>query len=261
MTGSKVMSRLVTKNLGITIGATQVCTALDWHIESGQRWCILGRNGTGKTTLLHTLAGLRTADSGAIVLNRQPLQAIARRRVAQHIGLLFQEQHDAFPATVLETVLSGRHPWIGLLQWESVRDTEIAVAALQAVDLDGMEQRIVNSLSGGERRRLGLASLLAQDPAVMLLDEPTNHLDIHHQISMLELLRKRAETRHKALVFVMHDINLAARYCDHFLLLFGAGETAQGSADEVLTEAQLERLYRHPLQAVQAPHGTLWQPR
>jgi iron complex transport system ATP-binding protein len=255
------MHLLETGKLCVTIGNTRVCDALDVSIDAGDRWCVLGRNGTGKTTLLHTLAGLRSALSGAITLQGQSLQQLPRKSIARRIGLLFQDHNDAFPASVMETVLSGRHPWMGPLQWEGEQDFAIAQAALRAVELDGMEQRIVTTLSGGERRRLGIACLLTQNPQLQLLDEPTNHLDLHHQISMLELLQRQTQRDNKALVFVMHDINLATRYCNRFLLLFGDGETAQGAASEVLTHTHLERLYRHPLQAVQGPQGTLWLPR
>jgi iron complex transport system ATP-binding protein len=255
------MHLLETSKLHVTIGNTGVCDALDLSVNAGDRWCLLGRNGTGKTTLLHTLAGLRSPVSGEIRLDGRPLRQLPRKTIARHIGLLFQDHNDAFPASVIETVLTGRHPWMGPLQWETEQDVAIAQAALQAVGLGGLEQRIVSTLSGGERRRLGIACLLTQDPQLLLLDEPTNHLDIHHQISMLELLRQQVQQHHKALVFVMHDINLATRYCNRFLLLFGNGETAQGTASEVLTHAHLERLYQHPLQSVQGAHGTLWLPR
>ena len=255
------MHLLETSRLCVSIGNTRVCEALDFSIDAGDRCCILGRNGTGKTTLLHTLAGLRSPLAGDIQLGKQSLQQLPRRTIAQHIGLLFQDHNDAFPANVIETVLSGRHPWMGPLQWEGEQDYAIARAALRAVDLDDMEQRIVTTLSGGERRRLGIACLLTQNPQLQLLDEPTNHLDIHHQISMLELLQQQAQHDHKALLYVMHDLNLAVRFCDRFLLLFGDGETAQGTACEVLTHDHLERLYQHPLQAVAGPHGTLWLPR
>lgn len=255
------MHLLETGKLRVTIGNTRVCDALDLSIDAGDRWCILGRNGAGKTTLLQTLAGLRAPVSGDIKLGGQALQQLPRKTIARRIGLLFQDHQDAFPASVMETVLTGRHPWMGPLQWESGEDVAIAQAALQAVELDGLEQRIVTTLSGGERRRLGIACLLTQNPQLQLLDEPTNHLDIHHQVSMLELLHRQAQQERKALVFVMHDINLATRYCNHFLLLFGGGETAQGEASEVLTHAHLERLYQHPLQSVQGAHGTLWLPQ
>jgi iron complex transport system ATP-binding protein len=123
-----------------------------------------------------------------------------------------------------------------------------------------MEDRNVSTLSGGERRRLGIATLLTQDPDLLLLDEPTNHLDIHHQIHILDLLQDKIQSREQALLLVLHDLNLATRYCTHFLLLYGNGETAQGTADEVLTQTRLERLYGHPLQAVPGPHGPVWLP-
>jgi iron complex transport system ATP-binding protein len=175
--------------------------------------------------------------------------------------LLFQDHADAFPASVLETVLTGRHPWLGPLQWEGGKDLAIARNALQAVDLHNMEARIVNTLSGGERQRVSIACLLAQKPQLLLLDEPTNHLDIHHQIRMLDLLQEQVAHNGKALLLVMHDLNLAVRYCNRFLLFFGDGETVQGTAETTLTQANLERLYQHPLQAVPGPHGMIWLPQ
>ena len=255
------MSLLATQALHITIGTTTVCSDLEITINSGERWCVLGRNGTGKTTLVHTLAGLRPPDAGNITLNHQPLSRLPRKSVAQHLGLLFQDHADAFPASVLETVLTGRHPWLGPLQWESSQDLAIAKNALHAVDLCGMEDRMVNTLSGGERRRAGIACLLAQQPQLLLLDEPTNHLDIHHQISMLNLLQEHVTLNGKALLLVMHDLNMAVRYCNRFLLLFGDGETVQGAARAVLTQANLERLYQHPLLALPGPQGTVWLPQ
>jgi iron complex transport system ATP-binding protein len=255
------MSLLATRALHISIGTTTVCNDLELTINSGDRWCMLGCNGTGKTTLLHTLAGLRPPTAGDIILNNRPLTQTPRKSVAQHIGLLFQDHADAFPASVLETVLTGRHPWIGPLQWEDGKDLAIARDALQAVDLHNLEARLVNTLSGGERQRVSIACLLAQEPQLLLLDEPTNHLDIHHQIRMLELLQQQAAQHGKALLLVMHDLNLAVRYCNRFLLLFGNGETLQGTTETVLTQANLERLYQHPLQAIPGPHGMVWLPQ
>jgi iron complex transport system ATP-binding protein len=255
------MSLLETLALEVAIGSVTVCHNLDMVIKAGERWCVLGRNGTGKTTLLLTLAGLRPPQSGSIDLQQQILASLPRRRIAQLVGVLFQDQMDSFPANVLDTVLTGRHPWLGPLQWESDADREKARNALQAVGLADIEHRIVTTLSGGERRRLGIATLLTQEPQLLLLDEPTNHLDIRHQIQVLQLLGDLVRDNSRALLLVMHDLNLAARYCNRFLLLFGNGETAQGSAAEVLTRPNLERLYQHPLLPLPGPLGQVWIPQ
>jgi iron complex transport system ATP-binding protein len=255
------MHLLEAEQLGVHIGAVSVCRQLDLHIDTGQRWCILGRNGSGKTTLLHTLAGLHKPDSGSVMVGGKSLDSLQRRTRAQSIGILLQDHSDAFPASVMETVLIGRHPYLGPLQWEGPDDVALARKALRETGLEQMADRNVATLSGGERRRLGIATLLVQDPGLLLLDEPTNHLDIHHQVCMLDLLAGHSNTGDKAMLLVLHDLNLALRYCDHFLLLFGNGETLQGTADEVLTQAVLERLYGHPLQCLQAAQGPVWLPK
>lgn len=254
------MARLETSGLDIRIGSARVCRQLSLQINAGERWAILGRNGAGKTTLLHTLAGLHRPDSGTVELDGEALDNLSRRLIARQVGVLLQDHLDAFPASVIETVLIGRHPYLGALQWEGPDDYAIARAALHAVELDGLENRNVATLSGGERRRLGIATLLTQDPAVLMLDEPTNHLDVHQQIRILDLLQSRSQSEQKTLLLVMHDLNLAVRYCDRFLLLFGTGETAQGNADEVLTRPILERLYGHPMFDLNGPQGPIWLP-
>ncbi|MGB5443007.1 MAG: ABC transporter ATP-binding protein [Gammaproteobacteria bacterium] len=255
------MSVLEASAVAVSIGDTRVCNDLNLRIAKGERWCILGRNGSGKTTLLHTLAGLRQTTRGYVKLDGQPLDALHGKLLSRHIGVLLQDHHDMFPASVLETVLSGRHPWLGSFQWEDANDYRIARAALKAVGLADMEIRNVATLSGGERRRLGIATLLTQDTAILLLDEPTNHLDINYQIQTLDLLKRQSIDAGKSLLLVMHDINLALRYCNCFLLLFGDGEYALGSAAQVITEASLDRLYQYPLQSLQGPDGPVWLPR
>jgi iron complex transport system ATP-binding protein len=254
------MPLLVAQGLAVSIAGIPVCRDLDLVIEAGERWCLLGRNGAGKTTLLNTLAGLHRPDSGSLSLAGGDLFAIAHKTRARLVGLLPQDHADAFPATALETVLTGRHPWLGRLQWEGADDYRIARDALSMVDLGDMETRSVATLSGGERRRLGIATLLAQDSQLLLLDEPSNHLDIHQQVRMLDLLRQQATDRGKALCVVMHDLNLATRCCDKFLLLFGDGSCAQGSAGTVLTRERLQKLYRHRLHRIEGPSGPVWIP-
>jgi iron complex transport system ATP-binding protein len=225
----------------------------------GQCWAILGRNGAGKTTLLHTLAGLRSPAAGTIELHGKPLAATARRDVARLRGLLLQDDSDAFPATVLESVLVGRHPHLSRWQWESAKDVRIARDALAAADMAGTEARDVRTLSGGERRRVALAALLAQQPRLFLLDEPSSHLDLSHQLALLDRLTTAVHRDDKALIMVVHDVNLAARYCDHALLL-ADGEAVAGPAQELLTAERLSAVYRVSLRQVAGPRGNLFAP-
>ena len=237
---------LESHNLGVCIGGLQICRDANFEFRAGECWGILGINGAGKTTLLHTLAGLRPPESGQIYLNGNPLQHMSRRSIARQLGLMLQDTPDPFPATVLDTALIGRHPHLSRWQWESALDIERAQAALGQVHLQGFEQRQVNTLSGGERRRLALATLLVQSPPMLLLDEPTNHLDLHHQHQLLTLLRDRVHNG-ASIVMVLHDINHVVRYCDHVILLSGDGEIIQGLQSEILNAEVLSRLYRHPV--------------
>lgn len=251
---------LEARGLTLGIGGKLICRDLNFSVKPGERWAVLGVNGVGKTSLLLTLAGLKAAQSGSVYLQGKTLAEWPRRAVAQICGVMLQDSDDTFPASVLETALIGRHPFLRAWAWESAADAAIAHAALQAVGLADLAQRASNTLSGGERRRLALATLLAQDPALLLLDEPVNHLDLHHQIGTLELLTQQVVQRGKTLVMVLHDVNLAARYCDHALLLFGNGATLQGPVCEVLNLENLTHLYGHPVRSVETPEGVLFYP-
>ncbi|HEX22901.1 MAG TPA: ABC transporter ATP-binding protein, partial [Chromatiales bacterium] len=195
---------LTTHGLAVEIGGKQVCDGLNFNIHAGQRWALLGINGVGKTTLLHSLAGLRKPAAGEVLLNGRPIKTQPRRQVAQQLGLLLQEEGDAFPGTVLETALSGRHPHLGRWQWESAADITLAEQALVQVGLAGLGPRQISTLSGGERRRLSLATLLCQQPQLFLLDEPTNHLDPHQQVTLLKLLAAQTHKGTRGLLMILH---------------------------------------------------------
>lgn len=239
--------RLETDALTVHIAGKEICRDLHLRIAPGTCLGVLGGNGAGKTTLLHTLAGLRPATRGTVKLEGMTLDSLSRRRIAQRLGLLMQQPEDSLPATVLETALIGRHPHLDFWRWESHADVAIARRALKAVGLDGLEQRAQTALSGGERRRLDIATILVQDPAVFLLDEPANQLDLHHQLNLLVLFRGLADREKRAVVMSLHDINLAARFCDDILMLFGTGETLYGTAARMLTPEHLTRLYQTPV--------------
>jgi len=240
---------LVTRSLAVEVAGIRVCHALDFSVAAGQCWAILGRNGAGKTTLLSTLAGLREAASGTIELNGRALTSFSPRELARFRGLLPQDDNDPFPATALETVLIGRHPHLSRWRWEGADDLRVARDALAAVNMMGTEGRDVRTLSGGERRRVALAVLLAQQPQLFLLDEPSSHLDLSHQVALLDRLAALARAEHRAIVMALHDVNLASRYCDHVLLL-DRGSAVAGPAADLLTNERLSDLYGVPLKSV-----------
>jgi iron complex transport system ATP-binding protein len=238
---------LAARQLTVRIGACRVCTALDLDLAAGERLAILGRNGAGKSTLLSTLAGLREPDAGVISLDGRTYAELGIKTAARLRGWLGQERGDPFASTVLETVLTGRHPHLDRWAWESANDKDIARAALAALGLAGMEERAIQTLSGGERQRAAIATLLAQQPRLYLLDEPLAHLDLNHQIATLEMFAQRARHDGVAFAMVLHDPNFALRFCDRALLLFGDGTHLEGPAHNVIEAENLTRLYGHPL--------------
>ncbi len=254
------MGLLATRRLDVSIAEITVCRGLDLDIEAGSRWAILGRNGVGKTTLLRTLAGLHAADRGEVLIDGAALERLTRRELARRLGIQLQEAVALFPGTVIETALIGRHPWLEPWRREDEEDLRIAREALAAVDLEGCEDRALATLSGGERQRLGIATLLAQAPALCLLDEPTNHLDPRHQVRVMELLCRQAELDRRGIVMVLHDVNLAARFCDHALLLYGDGAVEAGATREVMNPHSLERLYGHPVIVAETEFGEFYYP-
>lgn len=252
---------LTTHGLAVRIGATAVCSALDLAIAPGTCWGILGRSGIGKTTLLHTLAGLREPDGGEVRWQGHGMGSLPRRELARALGVVLQHDDYRFPLSVREAVLAGRHPHLARWQAERPEDLEAVNAALRAVGLLGWEGRMADSLSGGERRRLALATLLAQDPRLALLDEPVNHLDPGQQLAVIDLLRDRFGAGDRALVVVLHDINLALRCCTHLLLLDGNGATRAGEAASLATPAVLGELYGHPMVPVSVDGRPRFLPR
>ncbi|MCE8041953.1 ABC transporter ATP-binding protein [Halomonas daqingensis] len=253
------MNRLEIRELVIDVPGRRDDRALTLSVEPGQVWGVLGPNGAGKTTLLHTLSGLRGPRAGQVLIDGRPLAALGRRQVARKLGLVFQDRHDGFPATVRETALIGRHPWLSAWQMEGGEDLRLAEAALERLDVDHLAERLVSTLSGGERQRLAIATVLTQAPQIWLADEPTNHLDLHHQSAVMALLAEQA-AEGRAVMMCLHDLNLAARWCDHLLLLYPDGEACWGPARDMLVPAALERLYGQRLATAEIDGAPVFVP-
>jgi iron complex transport system ATP-binding protein len=251
---------LICQDLKLHIGAIRVVQNLGLVIQRGEFWGLLGPNGIGKTTLLKCLAGLVEPAAGRVLLESRPILELPRRLLARHIGMLQQHTVYVFDANVMQTALTGRHPYLGYWEREGPEDLALARSALRAVDLEDFAGRSVTGLSGGEARRLAFATLLVQDPELMLLDEPTNHLDLRHQVRIMGMIRERvADGRHAALA-ALHDINLAARHCSHVIMLFGDGDWCAGPVAEMLSESSLEKLYHCPVERIEGHDGPRFHP-
>lgn len=241
------MPELKLNDVTIQLAETRICQSLTLTLKPGQIWAVLGRNGSGKTTLLHHLAGLAQQHQGQITWDNHAVHHIAAHQRAQDIGILLQLDDSSFPCTVMETALLGRHPHIKRWKHEDDLDHQIAEQALQKMELTPFKYRNIQTLSGGEQRRLAIATLLAQQPSVYLLDEPTNHLDLNHQIKVLNLFKSLANEQQALVIMVMHDINLAHRYASHVLLLHEDGSWQAGARDDIMQTDSLSKLYQHPL--------------
>ena len=255
------MTSLVCQTLDVSIGGKQICGQLDLELAAGQFWGLLGPNGIGKTTLLKCMAGLLPPDKGTVLLENQAIDNLPRRTIARLLGMLQQHTVYVFDARVLETALTGRHPHLGHWEREGPQDKQKALNAIRAVDLEGFESRSVTGLSGGEARRLAFASLIVQEPAILLLDEPTNHLDMKHQIRIMNLVEQQVSDDQRCAMIALHDVNLAARYCSHILMLFGDGAWQAGPMDDLLNLENLEKLYQCPVESVQTLSGKRFLPR
>ncbi|RMG31935.1 MAG: ABC transporter ATP-binding protein [Gammaproteobacteria bacterium] len=255
------MTLLTTEALTLEVDGRRLVEGLALAIRPGERWCVLGNNGTGKTRLLETLLGLHPPAAGAVHLDGRALSAWPARARARRIGLLAQHEEDPFPLTVEEAVRQGGHPWrrdaLGLapLPDAVAERIEAAVAALELAPLRG---RNVQTLSGGERRRVAAATLLVQAPRLFLLDEPTNHLDLRHRPGLLRPFLE-ATGRGHALVLVTHALELVEQVATHVLFLYGDGRWRAGVPEQLLTRTALEALYGVRLEACRTPQGRrLW---
>lgn len=228
------------RGLHFAFGADPTLEDIDLTAPDGQVVGLIGPNGSGKTTLLRNLYAALTPDVGHVEVDGRPLADLKPREVARRMAVVVQESDGELPLSVQEMVVLGRLPHRGSFQGPSDDDHRIASDALRRVGAAHLAGRTITQLSGGERQRVLIARALAQEASHLLLDEPTNHLDIRFQHEVLQLVRSLAVTT----VIVLHDLNLAARYCDEVVLLEEGRVAAAGSADQVLRPEVLEPVYR-----------------
>jgi iron complex transport system ATP-binding protein len=223
--------------------ARPVLSGVTLDVPAGAAVGVLGPNGSGKTTLLRILAGTHRPTSGRMSLDGRPVAGTPRRARARRIAVVPQETQLAFDYTVMEMVLMGRHPHLGVFEVEGPHDLAVAREALSATGAAHLEERDFATLSGGEKQRVVIAAALAQATEVLLLDEPTSSLDLGAQLEIAHLLADLNHTRGVTIVVSTHDLHLAAGICRDLVMLRAGQVVAAGPTAEVLTSAHLRELY------------------
>ena len=229
--------------LSFGYGERPVLRDISLQLPSGQCYGILGPNGCGKTTLLDLLSGLLQPRSGSVTFHGRPLHAWPKKQLAQRLALVPQDFMVRFGYTVREVVEMGLHPHLHRFGAPTRTDLALIDEALVATGIVDLADRPVTRLSGGEKQRVAVARALAQRPEMLLLDEATSNLDIHHSLEILHLIRERFEQHGMQVVAVMHDLNLAAFFCDHLIFLKDGRVLRQGPTEEVLTPETIAAVY------------------
>jgi iron complex transport system ATP-binding protein len=215
-------------------------------VPEGALYAVIGPNGSGKSTLMKALLGLVRPESGEVRIAGKETHTWTRRDLARAVGAVPQTEHLAFPLPLRDFVAMGRYPHLGPLRPEGAADREAIQEAMARCDILDLAARDVTTLSGGELQRARIARALAQEPQSLALDEPTASLDIRHEMTIFRLLRNSAD-RGMTVLLITHNINLAARFADRFLLLADGRVAAEGGADGVFREDVLEAVYRWPV--------------
>ena len=230
-------------NVTLGYGKQIVLHNVDFRAGPGEMLGIIGPNGSGKSTLIRGLTRIITPSCGDVFIDGSNLNRISPQKLAQIVGVV--PQNPALPETftAFEVVLMGRTPHLGLLRYESVRDLDIVRNAMAATRTLDLSKRRVSELSGGERQRLTIARALAQEPKILLMDEPTANLDINYQMETLELARQLSRYEELIVVVTLHDLNLAAQYCDKLILLSNGTIHCQGSPQEVINARTIKDVY------------------
>lgn len=244
---------LLVEGLNYTRDGKQILRDVTLTVAPGELVGLVGPNGAGKSTLLKVVSGLWPGADGSITLCDKPLKQYTARKVARVIAQVPQITALDFPFSVRQIVTMGRNPHLSRFELETERDRRIVNEAMQRTRTLDLADRLISTLSGGERQRVLIARALTQEPRLLLLDEPTANLDLQHELGIFDLIRDLIQRDALGSLVAIHDLELAARFCDRLLLLHQGRVLAEGSPTEVLTPEILHRAYGIKTQAYADP--------
>jgi iron complex transport system ATP-binding protein len=248
-------SAINVKNLSHSFGEDLVLKNISFQVPTKDFFIVIGPNGSGKTTLMKVLSGILKPKKGRLEILNRAIDQYQRKSLAQTIAFVPQMLFVDFPFTVFEMVLMGRSPYLGILGLEEEKDMDIARQAIAFTGVENLAHRKLDQLSAGEQQRVFIARAICQEPDVILLDEPTASLDLAYQVRIMDLMERLKNEKGITVVMVSHDLNLAAMYADHLLLLHDGQVLCQGRPDEVLTYKTLEKAYGCTLLVDESPLG------
>ena len=244
---------LSTENIRLSYGAQEILKGVSINGNTVEFIGIIGPNGSGKSTLLKCIYRILKPHAGQVFLDGEELSGISIRNSAKKMAVVAQHNYYNFDFSVMEVVLMGRAPHKKTMERDNAKDFQIAQKALETVEMEGFANRSFSTLSGGEQQRVILARALAQQTPCLILDEPTNHLDITHQIQLMKIVKNLKVT----VISAVHDLNIAAMFCDRLYVLQDGEIVGQGTPQEVLTAEFIKKIYRVETEIVYDSAGQL----
>jgi len=238
------MAKLEIQNITLDYGQHPVIKDLSFQLQHSELLGLVGPNGCGKTSIIKSLSRVLSPTSGRILLDGKELTGISRNELARLIGVVPQNPYLPETFTVFEVVILGRNPHLGLLSGESSNDMAIVWQAMERAGITHLAKRRIGELSGGEKQRVTIARVLAQEPQVILLDEPTANLDICHQLDIMDLIKSLCMEKNIAGLIAIHDLNIAAQYCTRIIMLKNGQTHAEGTPREVVTAENIREVFR-----------------
>ncbi|WP_194840845.1 ABC transporter ATP-binding protein [Filobacillus milosensis] len=247
------------QNVSKTVDEKPIVNQVSFSVQKGKSIGLIGPNGAGKSTIVKLISGLEKPTNGLIQLMGKDVQQWSVKKLAQHTAVLTQEGLSPYPITVFDAVLMGRYPHLGFFQREGKKDFDLVEHVLETTGLTAFKDQMLDTLSGGERQRVAIAKAMVQQPQMLLLDEPTTFLDIGHQKNILNLVKDWQRRDGLTVLMVLHDLNLAAQFCDELILMNKGKVVDIGSSEQIIAKETLEQVYHANPEIIRHPKSNIPQ--